>query len=218
MKKILQFDYEQEEYGVDAQNTQSVVVEIASLPVEIRLAEGNSIKVLFPKSKQTDVISSVAHDKTYKFHHEIQKYSFPFSGLQHFHEKVFVELPHEFHGDFSIKVSNGTILVNSPPELNGTQFITANAAVTLNCLKCRSTFVQSKNGAITVKDIESSSISLKTCNASITGTIKGDIRDYAVESHTTIGKNTLPNITPQEQPNVLKINNRNGQIDVKFVR
>lgn len=218
MQKIMQSDYEREKYCVEAQNIQSIVVEIASLPVEINLIEGNNINILFPKTRSTDSISTSIHNKKYEFHHEIQKFSFPFSGFQHFHQKVLIGLPRKFHGNFFIEVSNGTVLVNGMPEVADTKFITTNAAITLHCLKCHSAFVQSKNGAITVKNIASNSTSLKTCNASISGSIKGDIRDYAIESHTTIGSNTVANNPQQGQPFELKIMNRNGSIDLKFVR
>lgn len=221
MEHLTQDKYAQGQYRTDAQGIQSVVVELESLPVEISFVEGSTVNVLFPDPQSTDIISSEVRGNTYVFHHETQKFSLPWSILTQPHREVLVELPCCFRGDFSVTIKNGAIVMTAPsaaPALNSTRFSTTNGPITLEGLRCSAAVVHTKNGAIDVAELVCGDITLNTYNGPITGTIRGTIRDYAVESRTLNGRNNLPDVPNAGQAKKLTVKNRNGLIDVTFTR
>ena len=59
---------------------------------------------------------------------------------------------------------------------------------------------------------------VQTANAAITGTVVGDMRDYAISSRTSNAQNNLPmDCAYEDQTKRLWATTSNGRIDVRFV-
>jgi len=98
-------------------------------------------------------------------------------------------------GDVILKTSNGAI------EMQRVAGTGALSAIT-------------SNGHIRAEDITGAALTLKTANGSIRGILPGRQGDYAIDSGTSNGKNTLPRQQPGARP--LYAHTSNGNIDVKF--
>ena len=70
------------------------------------------------------------------------------------------------------------------------------------------------NGSITAEKLLAQAISLRTSNSSIHAILPGSQQDWAIESHTSNGKNSLP--TQQSGRHPLSVRTSNGNIDVHF--
>ena len=73
------------------------------------------------------------------------------------------------------------------------------------------------NSGIKLEALSSPDIRLSSTNGSIRGTVVGDIRDYAISSHTTNGDNNLPDTAAYDLPNKLSASTTNSSIDIRFV-
>lgn len=78
--------------------------------------------------------------------------------------------------------------------------------------------MSTSNSPIEVHHLISNDIVLKTSNAPVTGSISGDLREYAIASHTTNGSNNLPNYNYPDQPKHLCVKSSNGRIKIDFTR
>lgn len=117
-----------------------------------------------------------------------------------------------------MKTSNGSLNLDN---IHGDEMEaeTSNAHIAAdNCVMSNALMLTSRNGAIGLHNIECDKIVLKTSNASITGTIHGDMRDYAIQSHTSNASCNLPNYSYPEQKKNLVARTSNGRIQVDFVR
>ena len=70
------------------------------------------------------------------------------------------------------------------------------------------------NGKLETWRSDGASVTLKTSNSSIRGTLAGRQQDWAIESHTSNGKNSLPKSQPGAKP--LSVHTSNGSIDLHF--
>lgn len=70
------------------------------------------------------------------------------------------------------------------------------------------------NGGMNVQNLNSKSISLRTNNGSIRGTLPGPITAWKIDSSTSNGRNSLPGSLPGEKP--LSVYTSNGNIDIIF--
>lgn len=117
-----------------------------------------------------------------------------------------------------MKTSNGSLNLDN---IHGDEMEaeTSNAHIAADsCAMSNALMLTTKNGAIGVHNIECDKIVLKTSNAAITGTIHGDMRDYAIQSHTSNASCNLPNYSYPEQKKNLVARTSNGRIQVEFVR
>lgn len=117
-----------------------------------------------------------------------------------------------------IQSTNASLDLNN---LSGDQLeaVTNNGRVT--AFGCTFTFgllLSTRNGAIEGKNLTGDNIVMKTSNGAVRGTIIGDIRDYAIQSHTVNGSNNLPNSKYPDQKKHLVAKTSNGRIDVAFIR
>ncbi len=74
--------------------------------------------------------------------------------------------------------------------------------------------LRTSNGCIEVKRLSAAALTLTTSNSSIRGTLPGRQQDWAIESATSNGRNTLPRQQDGEKP--LKVRTSNGSLDLKF--
>lgn len=104
---------------------------------------------------------------------------------------------HQVRGgaEMTLKSSNGAI------EMQDTASAGALTAVT-------------SNGHIKVENVSAAAVTLKTSNGSVRGVLPGRPTDYAIDSGTSNGKNTLPRQQPGAKP--LSVHTSNGNIDVRF--
>ena len=74
------------------------------------------------------------------------------------------------------------------------------------------------NGSIHFEEIDARDIQLKTSNASIKGTLRGKSTEYAIESGTSNGKNSLPSKWNQSDSAAkrLSVHTSNANIKVAF--
>ena len=74
------------------------------------------------------------------------------------------------------------------------------------------------NGSIHFEEIDAKDIQLKTSNASIKGTLRGKGTEYAIESGTSNGKNSLPSKWNQSDSATkrLSVHTSNANIKVAF--
>ena len=79
-------------------------------------------------------------------------------------------------------------------------------------------FQPTSNGPVRAEDVEAPDLTFKTANAAITGTVVGDMRDYAISSRTSNAQNNLPmDCAYEDQAKRLWATTSNGRIDVRFV-
>lgn len=138
------------------------------------------------------------------------------------------------HAGITVRTSNGRIIVNDVA-CDFADLQTSNARVTVDDLKTRADIrlkstngrlevrnavafgrvdLTTSNGAINVEEISTDHMKLKTSNGSVSGTIKGRIEDYAINSSTCNGHNNLP--TGTEGAKSLEVSTNNGSIRMQF--
>jgi DUF4097 and DUF4098 domain-containing protein YvlB len=99
----------------------------------------------------------------------------------------------------NIKTSNGKIIAD-------------------NCFFKDTINLHTGNGSINAQSLMADNILLETSNASITATIIGDVRNYAINSHTSNGQNNLPTDWAfPEQTKHLTAKTSNARISVSFI-
>ncbi len=96
---------------------------------------------------------------------------------------------------------------------------TSNGRITAQNCAFRDTLkLYTSNGSIRANSAESDHLEFATHNAAVSATIIGDMREYAVCSHTSNASNTLPpELVYPEQTKSLNVNTSNAKIDVHFV-
>ena len=94
-----------------------------------------------------------------------------------------------------------------------------NARITAeHCRFAEKLWMQTSNGPVRAEDVEAPDLTFKTANAAITGTVVGDMRDYAISSRTSNAQNNLPmDCAYEDQAKRLWATTSNGRIDVRFV-
>lgn len=138
------------------------------------------------------------------------------------------------HAGVTVRSSNGRITVDDS-DADFFDLQTFNARVSVNDVKTRANvLMRSTNGRLEIKDsvlfgmldaatsngtisvdgVSADDIRLKTSNGSIIGTLKGSMSDYAIESHTSNGHNSLPDGTQGRKH--LSAKTSNGSIRIRF--
>lgn len=240
------------------QKIHTVMVDAQNIPVEIVQVPEGQVQVVFSPRKDIDQVSWETKDGTYQFQHKMKPFSFNlfhwFQGVN----RIYVELPDDFHGNLYVKTNNAPLNIKGIQSgLNNAKLTTNNARIQIEDFRCKSACVKTsngslsflntigkeleastsngrismeqgcwengmilttKNGPIYVNAIESPKIVLKTSNASITGRIQGDPRDYRIQSHTSNASSNLGNwqgISGQTKDLVAKTSN--GKIHIDFI-
>lgn len=96
---------------------------------------------------------------------------------------------------------------------------TSNAsAAAEDCVFTESLHLKTSNGSIHLNDAGADHMEFTSSNGSIRGTVRGDMRQYAVYSHTSNGSNSLPaEMAYPDQTKSIRVSTSNARIDVKFV-
>ena len=102
---------------------------------------------------------------------------------------------------------------------NELEAVTSNSRITAEeCSMSFGMILTTSNGAIHINNLVSDKIVLKSSNAPITGTIRGDMRDYAVQSRTSNASCNLPNYSYPDQKKDLAVRTSNARIQIDFIR
>lgn len=121
----------------------------------------------------------------------------------------------ETEDDLRASTSNGSVTalrIMAGRDLNLTA---SNGAVRAEALRGRDSLtLHTSNATIQVSRLYSSSITLATSNAIITGTLPGKMEDYAIKSGTSNGNNALPAAQPGKTP--LSVHTSNAAIRIGF--
>ncbi|MBR3743271.1 MAG: DUF4097 family beta strand repeat protein [Clostridia bacterium] len=113
------------------------------------------------------------------------------------------------------KTSNGRIELDMVASGGDMILTTSNGRIEAdNCSARGELRLTTSNGAIKADRLDGQSVTLKTSNSGITGTLPGQQSDWQIESGTSNGRSNLPNHQPGSKP--LRVHTSNGSIDVKF--
>ena len=96
---------------------------------------------------------------------------------------------------------------------------TTNASVKLKEIAVQNELrVKTSNAGIHFENISANSIHFETTNSGIKGTLPGRAEDYAITSHTSNGKNTLPESwnVANTSAKQLSVRTSNGSIKIFF--
>lgn len=121
-------------------------------------------------------------------------------------------------GSLAAKTSNGPITLSGVTG-GDCEAASNNARITAeHCRFAEKMWMQTSNGPVRAEDVEAPDLTFKTANAAITGTVVGDMRDYAISSRTSNAQNNLPmDCAYEDQAKRLWATTSNGRIDVRFV-
>lgn len=74
------------------------------------------------------------------------------------------------------------------------------------------------NAAVHAQNVISDNVEFATSNGLISAVIVGDMREYAIRSHTSNASSTLPpELVYPEQKKYLNVSTNNARIEVRFV-
>ena len=91
---------------------------------------------------------------------------------------------------------------------------TSNGSVEMVDVIADAVHAATSNAAIRVDHIDAGSYELYTSNGAVSGVMPGKMEDYAISSHTSNGKNSLPENTFGAIP--FKVRTSNGAIRIAF--
>ncbi len=96
-----------------------------------------------------------------------------------------------------------------------TTLTTSNSRITAEATAARGELsLTTSNSSMDVSGLSADAITLRTSNGSISGVLPGRMSDWAIESRTSNGSNSLP--TDQSGPKPLRVRTSNGSIRVRF--
>lgn len=113
------------------------------------------------------------------------------------------------------KTSNGRIEVTGVKSGGDMVLTTSNGHISAKGASAKGLLrLATSNGGIDVEGLSASSLEIKSSNAGISGTLPGARQDWAIQSGTSNGKNSLPNNQPGPKP--LSVHTSNGSISLRF--
>ena len=96
-------------------------------------------------------------------------------------------------GSLAAKTSNGPITLSGGDRRNCEGSLQQCAYHSRARRFAEKLWMQTSNGPVRAEDVEAPDLTFKTtANAAITGTVVGDMRDYAISSRTSNAQNNLP--------------------------
>lgn len=120
----------------------------------------------------------------------------------------------ECAADLKLSTSNGTLRANNVKCGGHLAMTTSNGSVEMVDVIADAVYAATSNAAIRVDHIAAGSYELSTSNGSVSGVMPGKMEDYAICSHTSNGKNSLPENTFGAIP--FKVRTSNGAIRIAF--
>ena len=113
------------------------------------------------------------------------------------------------------KTSNGRIELDMAASGGDMILTTSNGRIEAdNCSARGELRLTTSNGAIKADRLDGQTVTLKTSNSGITGTLPGKQSDWQIESGTSNGHSNLPSYQPGQKP--LRVHTSNGSINVRF--
>ncbi len=120
-------------------------------------------------------------------------------------------------GDMKLTTTNSHIEGRDLQSFGSLHLTTSNTGLLAeDCTAKGELRLTTSNGSLEVWRSEGASVTLKTSNSSIRGQMPGAQADWAIDSRTSNGKNSLPKQQPGGKP--LTVHTSNGSIDVHFER
>ncbi|MBQ7655283.1 MAG: DUF4097 family beta strand repeat protein [Clostridia bacterium] len=118
-------------------------------------------------------------------------------------------------GDMHLTTSNNHIDGRNLQTFGNLTITSSNGGVVAeDCAAKGELRMASSNGRVEVWRSDASAVLLKTSNGSIRGTLPGSQQDWAIDSHTSNGRNSLPKQQPGRK--TLSVRTSNGTIDLHF--
>ncbi len=114
---------------------------------------------------------------------------------------------------------DSTIKVKIPKSVMQAELSTTNGGIRISEIsKPEMVKAHTTNGSIHFEELDAKDIMLKTSNAPVKGTLRGKSTEYAIESGTSNGKNSLPSKWNQSDPaaKCLSVHTSNANIKVEF--
>ena len=185
---------------------------------------------------EIDEIVCYEKEGMFFFSHRSKRRMHFFGGFSRVDSTIKVQIP-ESVMQAELSTTNGGITCNDV-RASHVELISSNASVKCEDTKVQTICMESTNGALRLKDvqadeklaahttngsihfeeIDAKDIQLKTSNASIKGTLRGKGTEYAIESGTSNGKNSLPSKWNQSDSAAkrLSVHTSNANIKVEF--
>lgn len=127
-----------------------------------------------------------------------------------------IMLSHIVAHQLNAGTSNGRIVLEDVFVRNQLDAVTSNGRiVATKVVSDDSMHLKTSNGSVQVEEVDASVIAIRTSNAHVSGTIKGKLEDYAIQSGTSNGKNNLPDRDEGEKQLTVKTSNAN--ITLEFI-
>ena len=120
----------------------------------------------------------------------------------------------ECAADLRLSTSNGSLKTDNVKCGGRLELTTSNGSVEMVDVIADAVHAATSNAAIRVDHIAAGSYELSTSNGSVSGVMPGKMDDYAICSHTSNGKNSLPENTFGAIP--FKVRTSNGAIRIAF--
>ena len=208
----------------------TVVVDARNVRVNVRAVPGGGVRVLF-QPRENDRVTVAEKDGAFLFTHTMSIFNvktcnagITVSGLSAGGKGRFVTsnaritVENCVFGSLAAKTSNGPITLSGVTG-GDCEAASNNARITAeHCRFAEKLWMQTSNGPVRAEDVEAPDLTFKTANAAITGTVVGDMRDYAISSRTSNAQNNLPmDCAYEDQAKRLWATTSNGRIDVRFV-
>lgn len=120
----------------------------------------------------------------------------------------------ECAADLRLATSNGSLKTGNVKCGGRLELTTSNGSVEMVDVIADAVHAATSNAAIRVDHIAAGSYELCTSNGTVSGVMPGKMDDYAISSHTSNGKNSLPENTFGAIP--FKVRTSNGAIRISF--
>ena len=146
-----------------------------------------------------------------------------------------IELENTACKSLELKSSNGRLVLREVASKRRMQCKTSNSRIEAEHVRCAEGMtlhtsngrIQAKeltaagelelktsNSSLAVEDVQGAQVILKTSNGSISGVLPGSQADWAIDSGTSNGHNSLPASQPGDRP--LSVHTSNGSISLRF--
>jgi hypothetical protein len=122
-------------------------------------------------------------------------------------------------GTLNAKTSNGAVIIHNLYGSNCT-VQTSNGRISAeSCTFPDGLTLRTCNSGMFVQSVSSDQYDFASSNGSIRGTVFGDMREYAVRSHTSNGSSTLPpELVYPDQKKSMNVHTSNARIDIRFLQ
>ena len=113
------------------------------------------------------------------------------------------------------KTSNSRIEAEKTRGGEGVTLHTSNGRIQASDVTAKGDLdIKTSNGSISVENVQAARVALKSSNGGISGVLPGRQADWAIDSGTSNGHNSLPKSQPGQRP--LSVHTSNGSISLRF--